>query len=556
MSRSVTFIFTILTITIFALKTSAQTLEELMQSGKVKQEMKTGLPEFEREVAKEEAELPEAPTRPMERKRGVQDRAIDPDEYMVGPGDKLTIYLWGTLDKDYTLTVTPEGQLLIPTVGVVDVTNKTLTTVKKEVVEKVKKRYEKVDVDVILVGLREFRIHVFGQVRSQGSYIVTGVDRVSDLIDLVGGFSRKVPASRRSIEVRHQDGTVTIVDLAFYERTGEIWRNPYLRMGDIVYVPVAKGAVTIYGRVHFPGDQEFKDGDTIEDHLILAGGVIDGAAIDSVEIARFTPDGKRMGLFTIDLREHMASLGATQNFALQKDDQIIIRPIPEWRVKNSVTIMGEIMRPGLYPIEGKEGIMLTELVKRAGGFLENASLIDATVVRGKASNIVDAEYERLKRIPYADMTEEERKYIATKQRERQGIILVDFRKLFVDGDLSEDIVLLPGDAVNIPIKRETIGISGRVKQPGLVMYMPGAKVDDYLAEAGGFAWNADKGGMRLVKAEAGLILKPEEVKEIHPGDTIWVPAKEPVRWWRGVQEVAEVAAGFAPMIISILVTTR
>jgi len=538
-----------------------------MQAGKVKQEMKAGLPEFEREVAKEEAGLPEAPTRPMERKRGVQDRAINPDEYMVGPGDKLTIYLWGTLDQDYTLTVTPEGTLLIPTVGVVDVTNKTLTAVKKEIIGKVKKRYEKVEVDVLLVGLREFRIHIFGQVTNPGSYIVTGVDRISDLIELAGGFLRKAPSARtalreepvapsnRSIEVRHQDGTVTVVDLVFYARTGELWRNPYIRMGDIVTIPIAKGSVTLYGMVHFPGVQEFKDGDTIEDHLILAGGLAKAAAIDSVEIARFTPDGKQTELLMIDLREHMASLGVTQNFALQSDDRIFIRSIPEWRLKSSVTIVGEVMKPGVYAIE-REGIRLTELVKRAGGFTQDASLIDATVIRAKAADIVDAEFERLKRIPYTDLTEEERKYFAAKQRERPGVMLVDFKKLFIDGDFSEDVILVPSDYVSIPLKRETIGISGRVKQPGLIRYTPEARVKDYLGEAGGFAWNADKGGMRLVKAEAGLILKPDEVKEIHPGDTIWVPAKTPVRWWRGVQGVATVAAGFAPMIISILVTTR
>ena len=70
------------------------------------------------------------------------------------------------------------------------------------------------------------------------------------------------------------------------------------------------------------------------------------------------------------------------------------------------------------------------------------------------------------------------------------------------------------------------------------------------------AWNSDKGGMRVIKAEDGLLLKPSEVTEIRPGDTIWIPSKKKRDLWEILSTTMTVLAQAATIIIVVDSVTR
>ncbi len=491
----------------------------------------------------------------------VLDSEVDPKTYMVGPGDKLTIYLWGQLDQQIVSEVTPEGKILIPTVGEVRISGLSLADARKLITRAVKERYDKVDISVILSKLRLFRVFVSGQVNVPGSYIASPIDRVSDVIERAKGFSdeplispereieRGFPrrrASRRNIEL-HRGDEVIYVDLRRFQRTGDLRYNPYVRMGDVIYVPVAKRTVDIYGSVYIPGTYEFREGDTLEDLFEIAGGLRPNANLSGVEVVRFREDNVSTETISVDLSANRAM---DPPFLLEPDDRVIVRPILGWREKSTVSIVGEVVRPGAYVIE--DGVTrLSEVIERAGGFTPNASLVEATVVRQRALIKPDPEYERLLRAPEAEMTHEEKEYLKAKSREQAGRVVVDFQKLFLEGESSEDIVLRGGDLINIPRKSETVTVSGEVRNPGIVRYEPGRSPSYYIEKAGGFSRNADKGNTRVIKVDSGAWLMSGDVRNIDPGDVIWVPGKLRRDAWELFKDTTRVMSEIATAIIVV-----
>ena len=81
------------------------------------------------------------------------------------------------------------------------------------------------------------------------------------------------------------------------------------------------------------------------------------------------------------------------------------------------------------------------MIEEAGGFLDEASLTEASVTRKMDVEETDPEYERLKLIPTDKMTEDEYDYFKAKSRQFSGRVVVNFAKLFQNNDLKENITL-------------------------------------------------------------------------------------------------------------------
>lgn len=106
------------------------------------------------------------------------------------------------------------------------------------------------------------------------------------------------------------------------------------------------------------------------------------------------------------------------------------------------------------------GMKLSEIIRRAGGVKPDASLDEARLIRKVAAEMADPEYERLKKMPVADMSKEEYQYFKTKSREHSGVVVVDFRRLLIQGDPEEDIILREGDIIQIPKAKKVVNVSG------------------------------------------------------------------------------------------------
>ena len=431
----------------------------------------------------------------VEKLRISQDREIDPEAYIVGPGDLLQLYIWGEWDRAYPLQVDPEGYILIPTINALHVSNLTLAEAKRQIVAAAQEKYANVPITVTLSSMRFFTVYLTGAVVNEGSVTVHPLTRVSELIETSGGFlddlkgatieetveGKKItrarrlslqPTARRSIQVIHRDGTSDEVDLPMFQATGDISFNPYLKMGDVVHVPYRRNEIYVYGSVNKVGVQEYRPGDTVGTLLKLAGGIRSNAPLEIAEVWRFREDGKTT--YVIDLSDTSSAGGLVEvdhveHFPLQAKDMLFVRTRADWQLTPTVVIYGEVKYHGHYRVIPGH-TRLRDIVEQAGGFTENASLIQSKVLRSRSRVQVDPELERLLALQkvsgLADMSPEDKAYIKTKGREERGRLAVDFGRLFMDNDESQNLLLEGGDVIFVPEVRRTVSMSGQLQKPG------------------------------------------------------------------------------------------
>ena len=163
----------------------------------------------------------------------------------------------------------------------------------------------------------------------------------------------------------------------------------------------------------------------------------------------------------------------------------------------------------------------------------------------------DPEFERLKQMSVAEMTEMEYEYFKTRSREEAPAVVVDFSKLFIDGDKARDIKLRDSDEIEIPTLSPTVNVAGQVNNPGLVRYIPGRDFEYYIDKTGGFSWNARKGKLRLIKAQTGKWVRPKKDTPIEIGDTIFVPEKQEIDYWELWKDMLLVVSQLATILIVV-----
>jgi protein involved in polysaccharide export with SLBB domain len=484
----------------------------------------------------------------------VLERSIDPAEYVVGAGDELAVDVWGEIYIHYVLTVTPEGNLLIPRVGKVEVGEELLVNVKNIVRQSILRSHRNAQVTVTLVRLRKVKVIVAGAVEAPGIYSVYANTRASEVIVEAGGFLDN--SSHRNIVLTRPDSSTIPVDVFRSERLGDRSRDPGVFGGDAVFVPTIEehiNTVGIYGAVKSGGRFEYAPFDSLLDLIRLAYGLTLDADLLQAELIRFSPDDLTTTSIPVDLKGLLSGKNPSKNLPLLPDDRVFIRTLPKFHKKDQVLVQGEVYYPGVYRIEEDE-TKLSEIIAKAGGFTPNASPAEAEMVR--SYNVVDPEFERLKSIPVADMTDSEYEYFRLRSREKPGRVACDFEKLLVEGLSEYDVTLKSEDIIDVPPKSMVVNISGSVVNPGLVPYESGEDYKYYVDRAGGFSWKARKNKILIIKGQTGERMKPSKSRRIDPGDTILVPEKPERDYWKFFKDTMLVLGNVATIYLVIQQATE
>ncbi len=477
---------------------------------------------------------------------------INPDEYKVGPGDNIFISISGVEERIFNLLINHEGFLYIPRIGAVDLRNKSLAEAKVLIRSQLEKNFKNVDIYIALGEVRKIKVSLIGNVTNQSSIVLSSNSRLQDLLKNSAGLNSS--SDIRNIKIVSKDGTTGVYDLLSFLRNGDFKQNPYLKDGDVVIIERVNKIVSIMGLVLYPATYEFREGETINDLINLAGGLTYKARKDSIELIRFDEDG-------INQSSQYFSYNYIQqnNIELKFSDLVVVRELTTYYDEQWVSITGKVKYPGVYNIV-KNKTKLSEIIKQAGGFLEDASLVDATLYRTDADSSYDPEFERIKLIPRVDMTDDEYDYFKAKSRQRYGKVVVDFKALFKGNQMNEDVILKRKDVINIPEKKNYISIIGQVVNPGNLVYASNLKVSDYIQLAGGFSWRAIEGDVRVIKVNTGEWVDADDVEFLDPGDTIWVLEDPPgPKFWdvflTSLSVVAQLAAIVAASV-AVIVATR
>lgn len=478
--------------------------------------------------------------------------SIDPDLYVLGPGDKIFISISGLEEIVFNLIIDQEGNLYIPKIGGIDLRNSTLSEGKDKIVSTINKYYKNVDVFVTLVDFRKIKVSLLGNVKKPSSHILSANARLMDVVTVSEGLVET--SNYRNIKVLSRNGKEKVYDLLSYLRYGDKSDNPYLAEGDIVIVDKVDKIVTIYGEVKYPGIYEFVESETASELLELAGGFTLKAKRDTIEVVSFDEEGKNQysKYYSVDQLSN-------NPIELKNQDRVIIRQLQEYYLDNYIRVDGFVKYPGWYKII-KDNTTLKDIIQETGGFLKDASLSEASLTRSVGLTQYDPEYERLKLIPRADMTDDEYDYLKAKSRERVGRVVVDFERLFKNNDPAENVILKRGDVIDVPEAKNYITLLGQVVNPGKVIYKENLTYENYIELAGGYGWRALNDEVRVIKANTGEWIDAEDIESLEPGDTIWIPEDPPgPKFWDVFTTALQVTGQIAAVIaatVAVIIASR
>jgi polysaccharide biosynthesis/export protein len=327
--------------------------------------------------------------------------------------------------------------------------------------------------------------------------------------------------------------------------------------------------VFLEGSVRRPGEYELKSGMRLGD-LLAPAEVLPEAYVDRVEVIRTRPDFTRQ-LLTSDLRKLWQG-DQSQNLLLEPRDHITISS--ESRPLGAVTLQGEVKRPGTYPII--QGERLSSVLKRAGGYTQEAYLKGALFIRERLRKQQQEEMDRFIKSQEEALLAESARTAAgslelagsgreeaalqaqTVQQRRQLLELLKSKvvlgRLVVKLDVPDtmegtanDVPLEQGDVLIVPQQPGAVLVIGSVRSPAAVVYQEGRDVAYYLNQAGGLNKEADKDELHIVKADGSAMAGFLKLRKVEAGDIIVAPAKTEakVRTLPTLKDVATILGQFA-----------
>lgn len=465
--------------------------------------------------------------------------AIEPSQYIVGPNDLFTLGIYGYITQQIPLVVSPEGSVIIPTVGEVNVNGVTLAEAKSRVISAVKGRYYSSDVSFTLNSPRTFLVKISGL--TQGTFEVSPVTRVSEilkvlLVDTLNTskvyyeksndrefFNTQI--SLRNIELQRKNGTVKKVDIYKYFLTNDNDYNPYFLEGDLLKVPYVRlenNFINIGGAVQLGGSYEYVEGDNLETAIGIARGFDVNAEPDSIVLYRtYEQTGKFDKIFLNYERD--------KDYKIEKFDRLFVNYKLNVQKNISVLVMGEVVRPGYYPISFKN-TRLKDAIEMAGGFNDKSYLPLCILFR-----TYDAEYaakdtsEILINMRANDLliSSVDQTNFYTDIKSKRNRVIVDFEKLFNKNDESQNVLLEDKDVIYINDNKNIVYVFGQVNQEGYVPFKKGMDIEYYIKKAGGLSLAAEEADTRIIKFNSRGWYDPDETK-IETGDFVYVP-KETTR---------------------------
>src|ERR1700676_4372307 len=297
-----------------------------------------------------------------------------PSDYIIGPGEKLQIRIWGQVQANLRVIVDRSGQIYIPQVGQVSVAGVHYGELEQHLKGEVSKIFKNFSLTANIGRLRSIQVVVVGNVRYPGTYTISSLSTLVNAIFVSGGPAPQ--GSLRHIQVR-RDAT-TISDVDFYDLLikGDKSKDVRLQPGDVLYIPHVGPLVAISGSVNTPAIYEMKDNSTLDDLIEVAGDLSTVADTSKVTIDRFTEQQARKTLeFPYD----------QQSRALPLKDGDIVRVfsiVP--RFEDTVTLRGNVSNPGRYA--WKPGMRIRDLIPDAQALLTRRYWRNrAAIINGRAT---------------------------------------------------------------------------------------------------------------------------------------------------------------------------
>ena len=299
-------------------------------------------------------------------------------EYVLGPGDGLSINLWGGVSERLDRVVDRQGRVTLPEVGAIEVSGRSLGDAQHLVQSVLRTQFRDVEADVSLARLRTVRVYVVGDVGRAGAYDVSSLSTPLNVVFEAGG-----PTADGALRIlRHYRGKQLVQEVDVYDLLLHGIRSDLkgLQGGDTILVPPLGAEVTLEGMVRRPAIYELGGEKTLAEVLELAGGVLPSGTLRHIDVERVEAHLSRT-MLRLDIPsdgEPATVTQALEDFKVQGGDKIKISPILPYADK-AVYLEGHVFRPGRFAY--RDGMKITDVVKSYSDLLPEPYRRHAEIIR-------------------------------------------------------------------------------------------------------------------------------------------------------------------------------
>ena len=366
-----------------------------------------------------------------------------PSSYELGPGDELTVSIWGAAENEYNSVISREGYLKIERIGPVYLSGLTISEAKIKLKSRLSKIYSginsnvnKVFFDLSLLNTRSIIINIAGNVTAPGTYTLSSLTSPLNAIYAAGGPSEN--GSYREINIIRGGEKVHSIDLYDYFVKGQL-KSFSLRDQDVIVVPTYKNRVFLKGEFKKDGIYELKENETISDLLFFNGGISSFGVKNEIYVQTIQGINKSVKTVNKDyFKKHI----------LKDGDIVEARKVSD-EFTNIVSVEGAVMIPGQYELDKTKDVQM--LVEKAGGLKRNALKTRAYLIRE-----VDGFQQEVKTI---DLVSEN-----YELRNNDKLVIASIEQLTPE---------------------KFISIDGEVSNPGLFPFFKGMTIVDLILMSGG-----------------------------------------------------------------------
>jgi protein involved in polysaccharide export with SLBB domain len=409
----------------------------------------------------------------------------------------------------------------------------------------------------------ENMVEIKGAVFRPGQFqLGTTINSVKTLIQAAEGVTEDAFTSHAVLHRLKEDRSLEVLPIDVKGILDGTVADVPLKNEDVLFIMTQEDlrqerTLTITGMVMSPGTYEFADNITIEDLIVMAGGLRDQASLAKVDVSRriLDPHSTKKTReiaksYSFDIKDGLV-IDSERRFILEPYDVVHVRRSPAFSTARTITVNGEVNYEGGFTLESKN-VRLSDAIKMAGGITDDAYLKGARLTR------VLNDEERILRSSTLEAVRE----ILTERGDSLSWSKMDLANNYPVGiDLEKamnhpgsdaDILLREGDRIFVPEYDPIVKISGDVLFPNTVFFEKGKNVNHYVNQAGGYGQRAKKSKTFIVYQNGQVGLKSKGAKP-EPGCEIIVPSKKrknPVNI-AGLASIGTSLASLATLVIAL-----
>ena len=272
-----------------------------------------------------------------------------PKDYVLGPGDELSINFSGSIQAIKKVSINREGNIFIRELGTIAFSGLTFNEASKKIKNVTEASLIGTEVEISLSRLRTIQVFVLGNSKNPGSYNLSPLSSISSILFNTEGPSEN--GSLRNISLKRNNkviGSLDLYDLLINANTSNDLR---IQSGDALLInPIGK-KVKIWGNVNRPAIYEIISSDSFKDVLSFASGLSSEADVNKITLSRINNLGQR------EFKDF--SLKEINQINLKDSDEIFVHDL-SGKLSNNITIEGFSKSKGIYSF--KEGNTLSDFI--------------------------------------------------------------------------------------------------------------------------------------------------------------------------------------------------